>query len=105
MTDIIKNCKIQTPGEKLFERMEKIPISGNALASLMNVPSNRITDIIRGRRKITPDTSIRLALVFRNFFYDEDDYWFNLQNQYDMAIELETKKEITALLRPIERII
>lgn len=105
MTKNVKKQIMQSPGEKLAERMEKLLISGNALASYMHVPPNRITDIIRGRRKITPDTSIRLAYVFKNFYLDDDNYWFNLQNDYDMYLELQKKESIIKSVKPMERII
>lgn len=75
--------KIPTP--KISEILKKefmIPfnLSAYALAKAIHVPVSRIQDILNDRRKITVDTSIRLA----KFFGVSDKYFLNLQNDIDI---------------------
>ena len=69
------------PGDILkYEFLEPLKLSQNALAQAIDVPANRINEIIRGRRGITADTDLRLA----RFFCLSEGYWLRLQNAYDM---------------------
>ncbi|MBR2685282.1 MAG: HigA family addiction module antidote protein [Erysipelotrichaceae bacterium] len=77
------NRTIETPkmSEILYEEfMEPYGISAYKLAKDINVPTSRIQDILHDRRKITADTSLRLA----KYFGVSDDYFLNLQNEIDM---------------------
>jgi len=75
------------PGEILHEEfLEPLGLSQNALAHAIGVPSNRINDLVRGRRGITADTDLRLSRYFRL----SEGYWLRLQNAYDM---MEAKRE------------
>lgn len=81
---------IETPtiGEILFEEfMEPNNISAYKLAKEINVPISRIQDIIHNRRKITVDTSLRLA----RFFGVSDKYFLDMQNDIDIR---NTKRKI-----------
>ena len=62
------------------EFMEPLGVSSYALAKAINVPVSRIQDILHDRRKITADTSLRLA----KFFGVSDRYFLNLQNDLDV---------------------
>jgi antitoxin HigA-1 len=86
------------PGEILGDELKEIGISANQLAQQLNVTTNRITQIIAGKRAITGDTALRLGHWFRN----SAEFWLNLQSQYDLRLaELEAGKEIEALpVRP-----
>ena len=78
MTKLLKNPH---PGEILKEEfLDEIGISQNALAKAIDVPANRINEIVRGRRGITADTDLRLA----RYFELSEGYWLRLQNSYDM---------------------
>lgn len=69
------------PGEILQEEfLEPLGLSQNALAQAIGVPSNRINELVRGRRGVTADTDLRLARYFRL----SEGYWLRLQNTYDM---------------------
>ncbi len=69
------------PGEILQEEfLEPLGMSQNALAQDIEVPSNRISEVVRGRRGITADTDLRLA----RYFGLSEGYWLRLQNTYDM---------------------
>ena len=53
------------PGEILYEEfMKPMEVSINALAREINVPPNRISDIVNGKRSITADTALRLGKYF-----------------------------------------
>lgn len=81
---------IETPtiGEILFEEfMEPNNITAYKLAKEINVPISRIQDIIHNRRKITVDTSLRLA----RYFGVSDKYFLDMQNDIDIR---NTKKKI-----------
>ena len=86
------------PGEILGDELKEIGISANQLAQQLNVTTNRITQIIAGKRAITGDTALRLGHWFKN----SAEFWLNLQTQYDLRLaELEAGKEIDALpVRP-----
>jgi addiction module HigA family antidote len=69
------------PGEILKEEfLNEIGMSQNQLAIAIGVPTNRIHDIVRGRRGITADTDLRLS----RFFGLSEGYWLRLQNAYDL---------------------
>ena len=77
------NLNIETPkmSEILLEEfMKPLGISAYRLAKDINVPVSRIQDLLHDRRKITPDTSLRLA----KYFGVSDSYFLNLQNEIDM---------------------
>ena len=73
--------KVPSAGEILFQEfMEPMNISAYKLANGIHVPVSRIQDILHGRRKITADTSVRLA----KYFGVSDEYFLNLQNDIDL---------------------
>jgi addiction module HigA family antidote len=86
------------PGEILLEEFMKPsipPINANALAKALEVPSNRITAIIKGQRGVTGDTAVRLA----TFYNTTAEFWMNLQKTYELrlaeqALPLKVKKHI-----------
>ena len=74
---------IETPtvGEILHEEfMIPLNVSAYKLVQEIHVPVSRIQDILHGRRKVTADTSIRLA----KFFGVSDRYFLNIQNDIDI---------------------
>lgn len=71
------------PGEILqTEFMEPYGLSSRKLAASLNIPSNRISDIVRGHRRITADTALRLA----RFFGNSPTFWLPLQEHYDLEV-------------------
>ena len=84
------------PGEHLAEELEALDLSAAELARKMNVPTNRITQILNGTRSVTGDTALRLA----HFFGTSAQFWLNLQSLYDLRIaEQKAGKAIKALPR------
>ncbi len=69
------------PGEIVkTELMGPYNLSGNALARLLGVPANRITEIINGERGISIDTALRLSKCFGM----SAQMWMNLQTEYEL---------------------
>ena len=75
----------------LEEFMKPYDISSYKLAKEIHVPVSRIQDILHGRRKITADTSLRLA----KYFGVSDRYFLDLQNDLDLReLKISLTKEI-----------
>mgnify|MGYP001813376004 FL=1 len=69
------------PGEILLEEFLKpMDISQNRLARAMGVPPRRINEIVHGKRAITADTAIRLALALGT----SEQFWMGLQADFDL---------------------
>src|ERR1700679_896391 len=75
------------PGEILGDELAARHLSANRLALDLGVPSGRITDIINGKRGISPDTAYRLGIFFGN----APQFWMNLQTNYDLS-QIEEKQ-------------
>ena len=72
-----------TPGDVLLEEFLKpMEITQNQLAKDINVPANRVNQIVHGKREITADTALRLG----KYFGIEPEFWLNLQVRYNMKI-------------------
>ncbi len=72
-----------TPGDILLEEFLKpMEITQSKLAKDINVPANRVSQIIHGKREITADTALRLG----KYFGIEPEFWLNLQVRYNMKI-------------------
>lgn len=86
------------PGEILADELEELGVSPTELARQINVPANRISQIINGKRAITGDTALRLGHWFRT----SAEFWLNLQAAYDLRMaEQAAGAEIEALpVRP-----
>ena len=78
-----KKLKPIHPGEILLEDFLKpMGISQYRLAKDISVPARRINEIVQGKRSITADTALRLAL----FFGTSPELWINLQTHYELEI-------------------
>jgi addiction module HigA family antidote len=76
------------PGEILLEEFLKpLKISQNALSRDLDVPLQRINQIVLGKRAITVDTALRLA----KYFGTSPELWLNLQSRYDLEIARDSK--------------
>jgi len=74
-----------TPGDVLIEEfLRPMGIRQNQLAKDINVPANRISQIIHGKREISADTALRLG----RYFGIEPEFWMNLQLRYNMKIAI-----------------
>ena len=79
------------PGEILAEELEELGLSANALAKALDVPTNRITAILKGQRGVTADTALRLA----RYFDTTPQLWQNLQKSFELRVaEIESGPQI-----------
>lgn len=69
------------PGRILKRELAARDLSANRLALALRLPSSRITEIINGRRGISPETALRLGRYFGN----SPRFWLNLQTAYELA--------------------
>jgi addiction module HigA family antidote len=85
------------PGRILKREIEARKLSANALAIALRTPSGRITDILNGKRGVSPETAMRLARYFGN----SARFWLNLQTAYALAVaESELGEKIAAEVTP-----
>ena len=80
------------PGKILADEMRARALSAHALALKLHVSTNRITEIVNGRRSISPETAIRLG----HYFGTGPGLWIRLQADYDLA---QAEKELGAAIR------
>ena len=83
------------PGEVIQEEfLRPMSISAYRLSLDIGIPQTRISEIIKGNRRITADTAIRLS----NYFGNSAKFWLGLQNDYDVEEEMNKKaKEFKAI--------
>ncbi len=90
------------PGEILLEDfMRPQGVSINQLARDIDVPPNRVSEIVNNKRAITADTALRLA----RYFGISPDIWLNLQSEYDLRRAARALgEEIDSRVRPLRRV-
>jgi antitoxin HigA-1 len=82
------------PGEHLAEELRELKMSAAELARQIDVPTNRVTQILNGTRAITGDTALRLG----HFFGTNAQFWLNLQSLYELRLaQQKAGKSIKAL--------
>ena len=75
-----------TPGEILNEEFLKpMQITAYRLAQDTGMPATRISQILKGRRRITADTALRLSAYFGN----SAEFWMGIQDEYELRAEQE----------------
>ena len=82
------------PGEILGDELKEIGISAAELARTLEVPANRISQIVAAKRAISADTALRLS----RYFGTTPDFWMNLQKTYDLDV---ARQQIGKALRHI----
>ena len=70
------------PGEHLADELQALGMSANELAKELGVPTNRLTQIMAGKRGISGDTALRLG----KWFGTGPDIWMNLQKNYELRL-------------------
>ena len=87
------------PGRILKSELEARSLSANKFALALRLPSGRITDILNGKRGISPETALRLARYFGN----SAEFWLDLQTAYELAIaQREMGSRIAAEVTPAD---
>ena len=85
------------PGEVLREELNELGLSANALAKALDVPTNRVTAILRGQRGMTADTALRLS----RYFGTTPQLWMNLQKTFELRVaEIDSGKLIQERVQP-----
>lgn len=70
------------PGEHLEVELHELKMSAAELARKLDVPTNRVTQILNGTRSITGDTALRLG----HFFGTGAQFWLDLQSLYELRL-------------------
>ncbi|CAG9189241.1 Addiction module HigA family antidote [Paraburkholderia tropica] len=95
-----RDVPLATPGEILDEDwLKPLGVSQYALAKAIGVPPRRINEIVLGKRAITADTAVRLAV----YFGTDARSWMELQAHYDTERAREDLAEILANIQPHAR--
>ena len=77
-------------GEILKEEfLIPLKISAYKLSKDINIPQTRISEILKGKRRITADTALRLS----NYFGNSAKFWLGLQDDFDIEEEISIKKD------------
>jgi len=87
----MKNLANIHPGEVLQEEfLLPLEISAYRLSKDLDIPQTRISQILKGKRRITADTALRLSSYFGN----SAKFWLGLQNDYDIEEEKRLNEQI-----------
>jgi addiction module HigA family antidote len=70
------------PGEVLADELQEIGLSAKKLADAIEVPPNRLYQVLAGKRNVTADTALRLG----QYFNMSADFWMNLQSAYELDL-------------------
>ena len=84
------------PGEMLLEEfLAPMGLTQRDLADAIQVPYQRVNEIINGRRGITPSTALRLA----KFFGMSADFWMNVQLRWDLYRAQQSERDALKTIR------
>ena len=87
------------PGEILQEEfLSQIGLTAYRLSQDIGIPQTRISEIIKGNRRITADTAIRLS----NYFGNSAKFWMGLQDDYDLEEALSEKNEVFKTIKRLK---
>lgn len=70
------------PGEVLKDELGEFGVTPTEFARQIDVPANRVSQIIAGKRSVTGDSALR----FGHWFGVDPQFWLNLQSQFDLAV-------------------
>lgn len=87
------------PGEHLAEELKELGMSASELARQLDVPANRVTEILNRRRAITGDTALRLG----HFFGTTAEFWLNLQSLYEIRLAKQRSYKAIQALPTLKR--
>jgi addiction module HigA family antidote len=89
------------PGEiLLYEFLKPLDISAYRLSKDLSIPQTRISEIVKGRRRITADTALRLSKYFGN----SAKFWLGLQDDFDIEEGKEQKKnELNSIKKYVDK--
>ncbi|REK05656.1 MAG: addiction module antidote protein, HigA family [Bacteroidetes bacterium] len=95
----MKKLKNIHPGEVLLEEfLIPMEITAYKLSKDLGIPQTRVSEIIKGNRRITADTALRLSKYFGN----SPKFWLGLQDDYDIEEEVRIKmKELDSIPKAV----
>ncbi len=87
------------PGQMLLhEFLTPYGLTQRDLATAIHVPYQRVNELVRGKRGVTPSTALRLS----TFFATTPDFWMNLQLRCDLYQAQQTEAEEIERIRPLK---
>jgi addiction module HigA family antidote len=97
----MKKIEAVLPGEILEEEfLNPLGISAYKLAKEINISATRVSEIIKGKRRITIDTALRLSKYFGNSV----EFWVGIQNDYEIRKERELLEHELIKIKKFEKI-
>jgi addiction module HigA family antidote len=98
---VLNNMRPIHPGEMLREDfLIPLGMSAHALAMAIHVPVQRINDIVREKRSLSPDSDLRLS----RYFGTTPEFWMNLQSAFDLrTAQIGKMADIERVVRPRDR--
>jgi antitoxin HigA-1 len=85
------------PGQILLQEfLQPLRISQADLARALKIPLNRVNELVRGKRGVTPQTALLLSSYFRN----SAEFWMNLQTAHDLTM---ARREVPKRSAPASR--
>ncbi len=101
MVSIPTNREPTHPGEMLLmEFLEPLGLTQRELANAIHVPYQRVHELVRTRRGVTPSTALRLS----RFFGNSPGFWLNLQLRWDLYHALRAEAEQIEDIRPLDSV-
>ena len=95
----MKRLKKYSPGRSIDGRVSPpLRITAYRLAKEIAIPQTRLSEILKGRRRITADTALRLSKYFGN----SAKFWLGLQDDYDIEEEQHTKQKTFESIVPLK---
>ena len=82
------------PGEVLKDELAELGVTPTAFARQIEVPPNRVSQIIAGKRSVIGDTALR----FGHWFGVDPQFWLNLQTQFDLVT---AERQVGAAVRTL----
>ena len=88
------------PGEILFEEfLIPLNITAYRLSKDLDIPQTRVSEILKGNRRITADTALRLSKYFSN----SPKFWLGLQDDFDIEEESTLKGSLLKSIKPLNQ--
>ena len=84
------------PGEILGDELEESGLTARKLAEVIQVPPNRLYQLLAGKRSMTADTALRLG----QYFGMSPDFWMNLQTAYELDL---ARQQVGKIIRRLPR--
>jgi addiction module HigA family antidote len=88
------------PGEILADELDEPGMSAESFGRALHIPTNRVTQIVRGQRPVTADTALRIG----HFLGTGPELWLRLQQAYDLRVAEQTVgAEIRSTITPLRQ--